>query len=145
MMLSESIRVAESRDLSDILHLERQFGVYAFSPSEFKKRLGSHLFKVLEVEGIVLGYYLVLPRKNTRSFRLYSICVDPAMHGQGYGKLLMRDAINQCGPGAKIKLEVKWDNHAARKLYSSFGFVCTKMLRGYYGIDDDGVEMRLST
>ena len=45
MILSENIRIAESKDLDNILHLERQFGVYAFTPSMFKKRLGSYLFR----------------------------------------------------------------------------------------------------
>ena len=143
MILNETVRKAEPRDLDSVVHVEKQFGVFAFKPSVFKKRFGSHLFKVLEVEGVVIGYYLLLSRKNSRTFRLYSICVDKTMHGHGYGKLLMRDVINQCGPGSTIKLEVRWDNHAAKKLYASFGFGYTKLLKGYYG-DEDGVEMRLS-
>lgn len=144
-MQNEKIRQAEPKDLSDIMRLETQFGSDAFPAREFKKRFGSYLFKVLEIDSAIVGYYLVLTRKNTRSFRIYSICVDESWHGSGYGKALMRDIISQCGPRANIRLEVAWDNEIAKKLYASFGFKYTEVLSDYYGDGRNGVQMSLTT
>lgn len=94
----------------------------------------------------LLGYSLLLTRKNSRIWRLYSLAVASVARGQGVGRLLLEHALQQARSGGAqaISLEVKCDNAAAIALYRDYGFEVVDLLPDYYPGHDDGYRMRLS-
>ena len=99
-----------------------------------------------EDTGQLLGYSLILTRKNSRIWRLYSLAVASAARGQGIGRILLEHALQQAQhAGAHaLSLEVKCDNAAAIALYHDYGFEVVDVLPDYYPGHDDGYRMRLS-
>ncbi len=90
-------------------------------------------------DGRARGYSLVLFHQGTSLARLYSFAVDPAFQGQGVGRALLREAEERAlARGAvAMRLEVRNDNVAARKLYESAGYRPFKIAPRYY---DDGMD-----
>ncbi len=85
------------------------------------------------------GYALVLFRRGSAVARLYSIAVDPGLHGRGVGRRLVEAAIDLARRrgAAILRLEVRVDNAAAIALYRGLGFHDFAMRRDYY---DDGTD-----
>lgn len=101
---------------------------------------------VAELDGRVVGWTVSLVRRHRRwrSGRVYAIAVDPAQAGRGIGRRLMEHALGAFAAGgiARVYLEVRADNEAARTLYRSLGFGVIARLPGYYGEGAMGVRMR---
>lgn len=67
--------------------------------------------------------------QDYRRCYLHHMAIHPDYQNMGYGKLLLRKALDYCQElGLQAKLEVHKDNLAAQHLYKSFGF---KLLDGY--------------
>jgi ribosomal protein S18 acetylase RimI-like enzyme len=82
----------------------------------------------------ILGYHLVLFRKNSAVARLYSIAVDRKMRGTGLGRRLLADA-EAVAAGARrnvLRLEVRPRNRAAIGLYERRGFRAIGRYVRYY-------------
>jgi len=143
-MIHTNIRIAEPSDLDKVMLIEEQFGEEAFAKSVFKRQLGMPTFCVLEAEGIVVGYYLLLTRTNWGKLRLYSIAVDPAMQKRGFGALMMQDVISKAFSRgyASITLEVA-ENNPALRMYENFGFKKFDLLQNYYTNGDSAFKMEL--
>lgn len=83
---------------------------------------------------VILGYHLVLFRKNSAVARLYSIAVDRKKRGTGLGRRLLADA-EAVAAGARrnvIRLEVRPRNRAAIGLYERRGFRAIGRYSRYY-------------
>jgi RimJ/RimL family protein N-acetyltransferase len=93
------------------------------------ERLGENgLYIVLEVEGRPVGHLLLepLPLSSIRHVAQLTIVVHPGHRGKGYGRALLRYAINwarKSGQIEKIELRVRSTNPRAIALYESLGFV----------------------
>ncbi|WP_439636609.1 GNAT family N-acetyltransferase [Oceanicaulis sp.] len=132
-----SVRAATVADLPDLMHLETLFPegdrISARSWRRFIARQGCVLVAVTE-GGEVLGAAVVLTRKGSQTARIYSLAVDPVAQGRGVGKALIDaacDLVVQAGC-ARLSLEVRPDNAAARSLYRKSGFEDRGVMPGHY-------------
>jgi len=139
------IRIATSNDLDFIIDLEKQFKEDAMTRTALKRQLGNQFFKVLILSNSVWGYYLALTRKNSNAIRLYSICIDRELQGQGYGKNLLFDLINESKKHdyKRITLEVA-EHNKARHLYKSIGFKDILKIENYYFSKENAIKMELN-
>ncbi len=97
--------------------------------------------RVMAQEGALMGYGLLLYRKNSDAARLYSFAVHPDFQGQGLARLLMADLETVCLKH-KIYLEVRGDNLAAISLYKKLHFEVTGERDNYYEDGEAALMMR---
>lgn len=102
------------------------------------------IFQVVEVEGRVCGYGLVLLHKGTRLARLYSIALHPDTRGRGYaGHLMLRlEAKAVAEDRLFMRLEVAKQNRAAIQLYQRLGYRVFGELSNYYQDHSDALRMQ---
>ncbi len=137
-----TLRPARDADLPALLALEAQFPGDRLSARQFRHHLGNAraALRVLEADGLVAGYHLVLNRRLSRRAWLYSIAVAHHARGQGLGRRLLADA--EAGAAAAgrrgMRLEVRQDNAAAIALYERAGYRRSADLRRYYDDGGDG-------
>ncbi|CUA87703.1 GNAT family N-acetyltransferase [Pseudidiomarina woesei] len=142
-------RQATRADVSALVELERRcFDYSRMGPRSFSRLIAApsaHVY-LCECDGKLMGYLLLLTRRNSRIWRLYSVATAPAARGVGIGKRLLEFAINtakQHGASA-LSLEVKTNNVAAIQLYEKYDFAVVDVLPEYYDDGTDGYRMRLS-
>lgn len=131
------LRNATSLDLDALLHLEATcFPGDRLSRRSFKRfiKAGPHQLAIMEDEGQLVGYSLLLFRTGTSLARLYSIATDPSYRGRGLAKQLLHDAHQRALDAGCVflRLEVRNDNAAAIALYEREGYVCFDTVAGYY-------------
>lgn len=92
------------------------------------------------------AYALMLTRRNSAWWRLYSLAVDPKQQGQGLARILLQYCLQQAQKAAAqgMRLEVNVSNHSALALYYSCGFEVVDLLPQYYSDGADGFRMQLS-
>lgn len=138
------LRTARAADLPDLLALEARFPGDRLSARQFRHHLGNARarLRVVESDGAVLAYHLLLLRAGSDRARLYSIAVDPSRRGQGLGRRLLADAEAQArAAGCRgLRLEVRQDNVAAIALYEAAGYQRLAALPAYY--QDGGAGWR---
>lgn len=147
------LRDARASDLDAIDRLEGA----SFSPADrFPRRTLSRAIRnetasvvVAELNEIIAGYVLLLFRKGATAARLYSLAIAPGARGQGAARALVDAAAAKALDRgcARLRLEVRQSNLAARRLYERAGFTLIATKPGYY---EDGetalqMEMRLDT
>lgn len=97
-----------------------------------------------EQEGAVVGYAGVSSGGEVAD--VMTVAVAPAAQGQGLGKVLMDWLVARARSGGTeyLMLEVRADNVAAQRLYTSSGFSKLTVRRRYYQPGDvDALIMRL--
>jgi ribosomal protein S18 acetylase RimI-like enzyme len=139
-------RLAVIEDLAALLELEAQcFTTDRLNARSFQwmitKAHGQLL--VAEVDGLLLGYALVLFHRGTSLARLYSIAIAEQARGGGLGKQLLQ-RIEVCAlehDCAYLRLEVRTDNPAALALYERNGYRRFARVHDYY--EDHADALRL--
>ena len=142
---------AEMRDLEALLALEsRCFAKpLALSRRQLRGFLQSRTatVHVLRGDGQAVAEGLILRRRSRSRMtaRLYSLAVDSAYRGRGFGRTLLMNCLDvvRAEDIPTVFLEVDVQNAPAIGLYESAGFVKTKRLADYYGPGQDGWKMRL--
>ncbi|PKR49606.1 peptidase C39 family protein [Thalassospira marina] len=131
------IRRATEGDIARLVQIEN----LCFTQDRMSRRTIRHFiasstatFWVAMRGDAVVGYALVIFRRNTALARLYSMAVDPTCQGQGIGQQLQ--ACAQEGTldfGAPmLRLEVHPDNAAAISLYRKNGYQEFALYPDYY-------------
>lgn len=143
------LRPATLQDLTALLQLEAEsFDYSRIGRRSFRHLLNAHSchIEIAERDGELLAYGMLLSRRNSTRWRLYSIAVAKAAQGTGLGKrlLLQLMALVKQRGGTALSLEVKCDNRAAIGLYEHLGFAVVDILPGYYDDGVDGYRMRLT-
>jgi hypothetical protein len=112
-----------------------------FTARQIVEKLDStrRLFIGLE-NGILKGYHFCKVEADARSGYIDFIGVDESVRGRGLGAILLAAGIDwmlSFPETDRISLTVNADNVPALKLYSNFGFVTERVMRGYRkkGID----------
>jgi len=132
------LRDARPEDLEALCRLEQA----CFEGDRFSRRQLAHLLKranavtrvVADDRGELQGYGTLLFRRNSRTARLYSFCVHPALRGGGVGRRLL-DALEAVAVDRgmqRLSLEVRADNRVAMGLYRRMGYLPRRWLDDYY-------------
>ena len=145
-MSDHTIRRPVPADIDELMRLERAcFETDRLSRRSFQRWLQNDdcIFLVLERDGGLGGYILVISRQGTRLARLYSLAVDPSARGQGLASLLIERAEGQAREQGAIymRLEVAVDNAPAIALYRKLGYEAFGFYRDYYDDHADAVRM----
>jgi ribosomal protein S18 acetylase RimI-like enzyme len=139
------IRPAKAADLDALLAIESRFPGDRLSRRAFRHHLASDRAVVLveETDAGVAGYALLLRRRDSRWWRIYSLArAVGASPGTG-GRLLEASiAAARAAHAAGIRLEVRADNTAALRLYERYGFGLFESRNGYY--EDGARALRLA-
>ncbi|MCC5859824.1 MAG: GNAT family N-acetyltransferase [Ectothiorhodospiraceae bacterium] len=143
------IRAASLNDLPALLMLEQCcFPGDRLSRRSFRYLLlhGHTAMLVDERDHVLTGYLLMLFRRGSRAARIYSIATGSRYRGQGVAEGLVRAAeqIALEKGATEIRLEVRSDNRASRKLFQRLGYRPFAVLPGYYHDGMDAVRYRRS-
>ncbi|MEE4242631.1 MAG: N-acetyltransferase [Desulfopila sp.] len=96
-----------------------------------------------EEEGRVVGYMILLKRKNSTILRVYSIGVTPSYRKRGIAGAMISYAEN-CGRDhgyTQLSLEVCEKNESAVQLYKNAGFCPVSIKKKYYEDGCDALHM----
>ncbi|MBU2854277.1 GNAT family N-acetyltransferase [Acidithiobacillus ferriphilus] len=146
---ANTIREAGLRDLDALTAIENQcFSIDRISRSGLRRFLahgsctpagGCTLqarARILVVENgtHVCGYVLLLMRQNSRIARIYSLAVAPEHRQMGMARTLLActESVAMASGRNRIRLEVREDNAAAIRLYTSVGYRPFDRIASYY-------------
>ncbi len=146
------LRDATLTDVPALLDLEeRCFAIDRLSRRNFQYLLsqGKAICQLVEREGEILGYVLLLFRKGFPLARMYSLAVDPGAQGQGLGRMLLEagEAAARQRNCVTMRLEAHPENNAAIRLYTAAGYREFGIYPDYYEDHADAkrFEKRLVT
>lgn len=139
------IRPATTADLPRLLDIEaRAFAGDRLSARSFKHLLTkAHAYTLAaEADGEIVGYASLLFHEGTWIARLYSIALLAQARGKGIARPLLEAAIEAARERdcATLRLEVREDNAAARRLYEGAGFRLFGRHDAYY--EDGATALR---
>ncbi|WP_033069874.1 peptidase C39 family protein [Thalassospira australica] len=139
-------RQAQPGDLDALCNIEsRSFEDDQLSRRAIRRFVGSNTARltVAETNAGVIGYALVIFRRNVALARLYSMAVLPDMRGQGVGRALINQAEEQSLDfGAPIlRLEVSQKNARAIKIFQGVGYREFALYPDYYPDHTDALRM----
>jgi len=135
-------------NLDELASLEKQsFSSDRISRRSFRRLLtrptadGCGIYK----ESVMLGYSLLLFRRNTTRARLYSLAVDKDHRGKGVGRSLLEATVQLARERGSnsLQLEVSSTNIFAIRLYETFGFNLRARRRAYYEDGNDALVYSL--
>ncbi|MCC9623102.1 GNAT family N-acetyltransferase [Thalassospira sp. MA62] len=91
----------------------------------------------------IVGYGLLLLRANSTTARIYSLAIAKTRRGKGLGTQLLAglETLAIDARCERVRLEVRTDNEAARKLYLGHGYVQIADLPAYYDDGADGIRL----
>lgn len=142
-----SIRRATLADLDALVTLEER----CFTSDRLSRRSFRHLLSrgnaetlVCDVEGRLAGYVLVLFRQGTPLARLYSVAIDPAFRGCGFGDALVAAAEKRAleHGGLLMRLEVRKDNVASISMFRKLGYRPFGEYACYYEDEQDALRFQ---
>jgi ribosomal protein S18 acetylase RimI-like enzyme len=140
-MRANLIRIATTYDIPALLEIEHaSFEGNRISRRSFRHLLGhaNALTLLDEQDGALRGYIMLLFRANLSLARVYSVATHPDFLGQGVAATLLLVAEqaaleHDC---ARLRLEVRHDNHASLRLFQSRGYCIFGQYPRYY---EDGM------
>lgn len=126
-MCAPRIRRAELSDIGALDAIEQA----VFTSDRISRRSFRTLIErptaetiVVDVDGVICGYAMILFRAGAALARLYSLAVAPGQAGRGYGRALLAAAETAAMEHDRIvlRLEVREDNAGAVRLYEQAGY-----------------------
>jgi ribosomal-protein-alanine N-acetyltransferase len=140
--MSPLIHRANASHLSALVELEFScFRYDRISQRSWRDLLNSPaaIVMVAEDRDTIIGSYVLLLNARTSVARLYSLAVAPEARQRKVAQMLIEDAIDKApARGASIlRLETRFDNEAAQKLFEKTGFRTLGRVPNYY---EDGAE-----
>ena len=132
-----AVRPAGPADLDALLQLEEA----AFATDRLDRRAFRHAIASPTVLALaagpshdLAGYVLVQVRRGSRIGRLTSVAVAPGQAGRGLGRALLAAAERAARTHGcdRLRLEVRADNAAARRLYEGAGYARFDVVEDYY-------------
>ncbi|MCC9623103.1 peptidase C39 family protein [Thalassospira sp. MA62] len=141
-----AFRLAEIGDIDALCDIEdHSFKDDRISKRAFKRFVGSDTARLCVAQNgdAIIGYALVIFRRNVALARLYSLAVRADMRGQGVGRALVRQAEeHSLDFGAPIlRLEVSQNNQAAINLFADIGYREFALYPDYYPDHSDALRM----
>lgn len=132
------LRDATMGDLDALLALERACypPAAAYGPVEYRYALSKAkaVNLALEDRGRIVGFAGAFYHAGWRAGHVYTVNVDPASRGAGFGRRLMGELESRVAAlgGARMLLEVNVANAAAIALYEGGGYARVRRLKDYY-------------
>ncbi|MDG4719458.1 MULTISPECIES: peptidase C39 family protein [Thalassospira] len=141
-----TFRLAVPGDIDALCEIENQsFEIDRLNRRAFKRFVGSETARLNVAchDGTVIGYALVIFRRNVALARLYSLAVLPDMRGQGIGcQLVTRAEEASLDFGAPIlRLEVSQKNGRAIALFGELGYREFALYPDYYPDHSNALRM----
>lgn len=144
-MSAARIRPATTADIDSLLALENLFPSDRMNRAALRRflRVPNARLWVAVQHKIIVGNVLLLLRTGADHGRVYSVVVAPEARGQGLGEQLIATAERHTKTlgRSRLRLEVRRDNKAARKLYEKRGYAVIAQLSDYY--EDGAAGLRL--
>lgn len=142
-----SIRNASLSDAPTLVALEHKcFTADRISLRSFKRFITEKRSDLLLVErdNKILGYFLLIYRRGTSLARLYSLAVDPDCRKQGIAEFLMLEAEKTAATRrcVLLRLEVRYDNTAAIRLYQKLNYQEFAVKHDFYEDHSDAICMQ---
>ncbi|MCB2197386.1 MAG: ribosomal protein S18-alanine N-acetyltransferase [Bacteroidetes bacterium] len=140
------IEKAKIEDIDEIFALEQVcFNEDAFSKRQFKYLVSkaNGVFVLVRRNRKIIAYLIMLKRKNSRHYRIYSIAILPEERGLGIAIKLLEFAEKTALKSSthKISLEVGENNIAAINLYLKLGYQKVGNRSYYYADGSDALIM----
>ncbi|MBU1309048.1 MAG: peptidase C39 family protein [Gammaproteobacteria bacterium] len=142
-----SIRNASLFDTANLVALEQKcFTADRISMRSFKRFIAekrSDLLLVQRAEQVV-GYFLLIYRRGTSLARLYSLAVDPDCRKQGIAEFMLLHAEQVAAKRrcVLLRLEVRYDNAAAIRLYQKLNYHEFAVKHDFYEDHSDAICMQ---
>ncbi|MGC4010205.1 MAG: GNAT family N-acetyltransferase [Pseudomonas sp.] len=135
-------RLAVAADLPNLLWLEEEsFAQDRISVRSFRRLIAAPSARLLVVEGDgeLQGYALLLLRRGLDIARLYSLAISRQAQGQGLGGALLErcEQLASARGCRRLRLEVRLDNASAIGLYERSGYHRFARSPGFY---EDGSD-----
>ncbi len=144
-MTAPEIREMAADDIAPVMEIERASFVTPWTEGMFRSQIrfkDQAINLVLVADGAVAGYAAAWAACD--ELHLLSIAVDPARRRSGLGSAML-GAVMERGrfrEAARVILEVREGNAAARAFYRKHGFVDVGTRRRYYSdTDEDAIIM----
>jgi len=141
-----SVRAATLADVSALEGLETFFPGDRLGRAALRRFVRSDSADVwVAMRGAhLIGDAIVLYRRGFAAARLYSLVVDPAERGRGVAAMLLERAEAAAAERGCIamRLEVRSDNDAARRLYERRGYEVVGTTDRYYEDGSSALRMR---
>ncbi len=126
-----TIKKARPEDLPEILKVEELSFTNPWTEEQFSGSLP--YFSVVRSDDKVIGFIGVEPIADEA--HILHMAVHPDFRRRGVARKLMEFALSY--PAKKWFLEVRAMNHAAQKLYESYGFEVISRRNKYYQDNDE--------
>jgi len=138
-------RTARASDIDALVRIENAvFQADRISRRSFRQLIEreTSVARVAEIDGAVVGYFIVLFRRGSGVARLYSIAVAPEHAGAGVGRLLLAEAEDVAYDKDRmiLRLEVRDDNARAIRVYEKAGYRRIGVEPDYY--EDHAAALR---
>ncbi len=120
-------------DIPAVHRIERLTFDPPWSPAYFRKCLQQGCPAWVLLRGERIAAYLIAAA-GAGVLHLLNLCVDPESRRQGFGRMLLRHAVEWARQQETVQiiLEVRVSNQAALELYHSEGFQDMGIRKGYY-------------
>jgi ribosomal-protein-alanine N-acetyltransferase len=140
---------ARTDHLEEIARIEREsflvpwkrefFESELTEPYRYSRVLASQDGSIPEIGGYLFAVSLY------EEFHINKIATDRRLRKQGYGRMLLEDALARARSmgSTAVTLEVRVSNAAARQFYKSYGFAEAYRRRGYYQDGEDALVLVL--
>lgn len=121
-------------DLPEVMAIEKVAYSAPWSEAVYRQELRNEraYFDLVKYGGKILGYSGMWYLAN--EVHIGTLATHPVARRKGIGELLLLNIINRAHKLAskRATLEVRPSNHAARKLYTKYGFREVGQRKGYY-------------
>ena len=140
------IRDAVLEDLQPLMALEQlSFPGDRLSSRQFRRFIRSDNSRtlIIEEQGQLAGYALLLFHHRTHLARLYSLAIHPQWRQRGLARQLMSACEHEALERGylTLRLEAREDNPGARNLYQQLGYRPIRLLAHYYDDAADGIRL----
>lgn len=141
-----SIKEMQSRDIDEIVELEKTLFSSPWSSDDFSYELTTNPFSkifILEKDNSIIGY-IGMWLLGDQS-QITTLGVSPLFQGCGYAKALLEKALQVSEEHGYLHctLEVRQSNKKAIGLYEKYGFVKVATRKNYYSDPDEDAYLMM--
>ncbi len=143
-LILRAAHVSEARAIASMSRLLVEHGLnWRWTPARVKKSIKDKETMVLvaSIDGLMSGFAIM--KFRDADSHLFLLAVEPKMQRSGIGATLLAWLEKSCRTAGmrQIRVEVRANNHSARKFYERSGYRFIGQVAGYYGKRESAVVM----